>query len=106
VERRTIRKLRGAVELVTDAVEAAATETQRVHEEFARRPYAVLERIGPIAAPVRAIERVHTAVMETAYGSVRILNALAGAVVTTAIDRLERDPVRPGAAPGPSPARR
>ena len=91
---------------MTDAVEAAATETQRVHEAFARRPYALLERIGPIAGPVRAIEGLHSAVMETAYGSVRVLNAFAGAVVTTAIDRLERDPARPGAAPGTTPARR
>jgi len=96
MEKRTIRRLRGAVELVTDAIEAAATQAQRVHEDFARRPYGVLERIGPIAGPVRAIEGLHSAVMETAYGSVRILNAAAGAVVTTAIDRLGAGPTRPG----------
>jgi len=92
MEKRTIRKLRGAVELVTDAVDAATTEAQRTHEAFARRPYAVLERIGPIAGPVRAIEGLHSVVMETAYGSVRVLNAIAGAVVTTAIDRLGTGP--------------
>lgn len=98
LEKETVRRLRGAVSLVTDAIEAAATETQRVHEVFARRPYAALERIGPIAGPVRVVEGIHSAVMETAYGSVRILNALAGAVVTTAIGRLDSDSSRPGAA--------
>ena len=52
----------------------------------------MLERIGPIAGPVRAIEGLHSVVMETAYGSVRVLNAIAGAVVTTAIDRLGTGP--------------
>jgi hypothetical protein len=85
----TIRRLRGAADLVTDAIEAAATEAQRAHEAFARRPYAVLERIEPIAGPVKAIEGVHNLVMETAYGSVRVANAIVGAVVTTAIDRME-----------------
>jgi hypothetical protein len=92
MEERTVRRLRGAVALVTDAVDAAATETHRVHEVFARRPYAVLERVGPIAAPVRAVEGIHSAVMETVYGSVRILNAIVGAVVTTSIDRLGTGP--------------
>lgn len=100
MERRTIRKLRGAVELVTDAVEAAAKETQRVHEVFARRPYAVLERIEPLAAPSKAIGSLQFAITALAYGAVRAGNAVAGAVVTTAIDRLERDPARP------EPARR
>jgi hypothetical protein len=90
MEETTIRRLRGAVALVTDGVEAAATEAQRAHEAIARRPYAWLERIEPIAGPVRAIESVNFAFVETAYGSVRVFNAVAAAVVTTAIDRLAR----------------
>ncbi len=89
MEARTIRRLRGVVELLTDGVDAVTTEARRAHEAIARRPYAVLERIGPIAGPVRAIESVHAVVMETAYGSVRVLNAVAGAVATSLIDRLE-----------------
>ncbi len=99
METRTIRRLRGAVALVTDGVEAAATEAQRAHEAFARRPYAWLSRIGPMAGAVRAIECLHSAVMETAYGGVRIVNAVAGAVATSVIDRLEAK--RP-----PNPSRR
>jgi hypothetical protein len=106
MERRTIRKLRGAVELVTDAVDAATTEAQRTQEAFARRPYAVLARIEPLAGPAKAIETLQFAITAIAYGTVRAGNAIAGAVLTTAIDRLERDPARPGAAPGTTPARR
>lgn len=89
MEKRTLRRLRGAVALVTDGVEAAATEAQRAHEAIARRPTRWLSRVGPIAGPVRAIEGLHSAVMETAYGSVRVLNAVAGAVATSVIDQLE-----------------
>ena len=106
MQKRTIRKLRGAVELVTDAVDAAATEAQRAHEELARKPYAVLARIEPIAGPAKTIESLQFAITALAYGAVRAGNAIAGAVVTTAIDRLERDPARPGVAPGSTPARR
>lgn len=88
MEERTIRRLRGAVALVTDGVEAAATEARRAHEVIARRPYAILERIGPIAGPVRAIESLQAAITDLAYGAVRAANAVAGAVVTSAIDRL------------------
>ncbi|MEO8055001.1 MAG: hypothetical protein ABI768_07600 [Acidobacteriota bacterium] len=98
MEKRTIRKLRGAAELVTDAVDAATTEAQRAHEELARRPYAVLARIEPIAGPAKAIESLQFAITRIAYETVRAGNAIVGAVVTTALDRLEREPARPGAA--------
>jgi hypothetical protein len=88
VEKHTIRRLRGAVALVADGVDAVAREAQRAHEVLARRPYALLSRIEPIAAPVRAVEGVQAAITEAAYGSVRVLNAIVAAAVTTAIDRL------------------
>jgi hypothetical protein len=97
VEKRTIRKLRGAVELVTDAVDAATTEAQRTQEAFARRPYAVLARIEPLAGPAKAIESLQFAITAIAYGAVRAGNAIVGAVVTSAIARLESGPTRPGA---------
>ena len=97
MEKRTIRKLRGAVDLVTDAVDAATTEAQRAQEVFARRSYAVLARIQPLAGPAKAIESLQSAITALAYGAVRAGNAIAGAVVTTAIDRLESGPTRPGA---------
>jgi hypothetical protein len=98
MEKRTIRKLRGAVELVTDAVDAATTEAQRTQEAFARRPYAVLARIEPLAGPAKAIETLQFAITAIAFAAVRAGNAIVGAVVTAAIDRLESGPTRPGAA--------
>lgn len=89
MEKRTIQRLRGVTALVRDAVEAVATEAQRAHEAFARRPYAVLSRIDPINGPVRAIERVQFAITAIAYGAVRSVNGIAGDVVTKVIDGLE-----------------
>jgi hypothetical protein len=98
MEKRTIRRLRGAVELVTDAIDAATTEAQRTQEAFARRPYAVLARIEPIARPAKAIESLQFAITAVVYGAVRAGNAVVGAVFTAAVDRLESGPTRPGAA--------
>ena len=92
VEKRTIRRLRGATALVTDAVDAAATEVQRVHEAIARRPYLVLSRIAPMDGPVKAIESVQVAITAVVYGAVRAFNGIAGDIASRVIDRLEVDP--------------
>jgi hypothetical protein len=101
VDRRTRDQLRGAVELVRDGVEAVARETENVHRELMRRPYAVLARIPAVAGPSRAIELFHGAIAGVAYASVRAVNqVVATAVVTALVDRDESP-----AAAGPTPSR-
>lgn len=88
MERETIRQLRGLNDLVADAVDAGVTRTERIHRSIARYPYAVLARIGPVAAPARAVEFVETTITGTVYGSVRLATRVGGGVVAQVLDIL------------------
>lgn len=97
VEKRTLDQLRGAVELVRDGVEAVARETENVHRELMRRPYAVLARIPAVSGPSRAIELFHGAVTGLAYGAVRTVNQVVATAVVTALESRDENPT--GSAP-------
>ena len=73
------RKLKGLHALVIDSVHAAVNESETVHTEIARYPYAVLKRITPIAAPVRVVEFVQQSVTGLVYRSIRVITTVAGA---------------------------
>lgn len=53
MEREALCQLKGINDLVADAVDVGVTRTERIHRSIARYFYAVLARIGPVAAPVR-----------------------------------------------------
>lgn len=95
VDRRTRDQLRGAVELVRDGVEAVARETEIVHRELMRRPYAVLACVPVVAGPSKAIELFHGAVAGVAYGSVRVINQVVATVAVKALE--DPDDVSPAA---------
>ena len=89
MEKETIRQLRGLNALVADAVDAGVTRTERIHRSIARYPYAVLTRIGPVAAPVRVVEYVETTITGTVYWSVRLVARVSGGVVSQVLERLD-----------------
>ena len=74
----TRRKLKGLNDLVVDTVHAAVDETEKVHNEIAQYPYAVLKRITPLAAPVRVVEFVQMSVTGLVYRSIRVVTIVAG----------------------------
>jgi hypothetical protein len=89
MEKETIRQLRGLNALVADAVDASVTRTERIHRSIARYPYAVLTRIGPVAAPVRVVEYMETTITGTVYWSVRLVARVGGGVVSQVLERLD-----------------
>lgn len=89
MEPRTLRQLRGAKDLLEDAVEAAAVAIGDTQKAMTRKPYALLARITPIAAPVRAIEQAHLQMTDGVYFAIRLGNRLAGVMAGLALDRLE-----------------
>ena len=89
MEKETIRQLRGLNDLVADAVDAGVTRTERIHRSIARYPYAVLTRIGPVAAPVRVVEYVETTITGTVYWSVRLVARVGGGVVSQFLELLD-----------------
>ncbi len=54
-----------------------------------RMPYALLARIGPIAAPVQAIERAHLKIADSVYFSIRVGNRLVGNMAGFVLDQLD-----------------
>ncbi|MGH7435470.1 MAG: hypothetical protein ACRENE_07330 [Polyangiaceae bacterium] len=81
-----IRRLRGAAELLGDAVEHGASAIERVHLATVARPFAILEAIPPTALVARGVHVAHDAIAQGVYGSIRMVTRLARAAVTTAID--------------------
>jgi hypothetical protein len=81
-----IRRLRGAAELLSDAVEHGASAIERVHLATAARPFAVLENIAPTALVARGVHVAHDVIAQSVYGSIRAVTRLARVAVTTAID--------------------
>jgi hypothetical protein len=85
----TVRQLRGLNNLLADAVDAGAARTEQVHQSIARYPYAVLKRIGPMAAPVGAIEFVQTTITGSVYWTLRVATRVSGAAVGRILERLD-----------------
>lgn len=85
----TLRQIRGAKDLLQDAVEAAAIAIADAHKTMTRKPYTLLARVTPITAPVRAIEQAHLQMTDGVYFAIRLGNRLAGLLAGFALDRLE-----------------
>lgn len=85
-----LRQVRGAKDLLQDAVEAGVNATESVHRAIARKPYAILSSIDAIAGPVRQIEQVQSVITTGVYLTIRTLNKTVGAVATLALDRLDQ----------------
>jgi hypothetical protein len=77
-----MRRWRGLVALVRDAVEHGSRAVEKVHLETARRPFAILEQIPAVAEPTRVVRVIHDATVSGVHGVVRAVNRAAG----TAID--------------------
>ena len=90
MQRSTRRHLEGLNELVVDAVHAVTAETERAHVAIARYPYAVLERVTPLRAPVRVIEFAQRAITRVVYRTIHVTADVAGAVFAMAIARYTR----------------
>jgi hypothetical protein len=93
-----IRRLRGAAELLSDAVEHGASAIERVHLATAARPFAILENIPPTALVAKGVHVAHDAIAQSVYGSIRAVTRLARFAVTAAID-VAGDGARQGDAP-------
>lgn len=90
----TRRKLKGLNDLVIDTVHAAVDETEKVHSEIARYPYAVLKRITPLATPVRVVEFVQLSVTGLVYRSIRVVTNVAGTAAAITLAAMPED--KPG----------
>jgi hypothetical protein len=87
----SLKKWRGLKALVQDVVVHGSRAVERVHMETARRPFAILEQVPPIATPTRVIHTVHDVAVTTTYSAVRLVTRVVGATVDVALDAIDDD---------------
>lgn len=89
MNRIAVGQLRGAKDLLQDAVLAGTDVAERLQLSLTRQPYAVLEKISPFTAPVRAVERVQTAITLRVYGAIRSVTRATAIVAERALELAE-----------------
>jgi hypothetical protein len=88
MEQQTARQLQGAVELIRDVTQGAASSIGAAQEDIAGVPYRVLQHVPLLAGPAHVIERVQRTITRTAYCSVGVI---AGVAATAATRLLPKD---------------
>lgn len=76
----------GLSTLLGDAVEHASVAIERIHMSTARRPFAIIERIPPLAAPAQLVHEVHDSIVTNTYEQIRFWNATVQKIVRAALD--------------------
>ena len=84
-----IKELRGAKDLLHEAVQAGVNASEKVQRDIARKPYALLGKIRPIAAPVKVIEQTQTLITDKVYQAIRGVTKLSHFAASTALDGVE-----------------
>jgi hypothetical protein len=100
-----MKKWRGLTELVRDAVDKGATAVEQVHKRTAATPFELLEKVPPLAAPVRSVHALHDLAVSSSYGMVRWVNRVAGTAVVVALDLVEQSRARDAGALEPQQRR-
>ena len=97
--RPSLARWRGLKSLVVDAVEHGSRAIERVQKEMARRPFAILEAIEPLRAPVQIVHVVHDVSVSGVHATIRGVNAAVGTVLDRVIDVIETSPPVPESDP-------
>ena len=84
-----MQRWRGLKALVEDAVEHGSRAVERVQLEMAQRPFGILEKIPPIAAPAKVVHQIHDVTVQGVHGVVRLVNHAAGGALDAVIDLIE-----------------
>ena len=77
-----MRRWRGLVALVRDAVEHGSRAVEKVQLETAGRPFGILEHIPAVAEPTRLVHAIHDATVSGVHGVIRAV----GRTVATTVD--------------------
>ena len=93
------KKLRGLRALAFDMVDHGSRAIERVQKETADRPFAILESIGPIAAPARGVHAALDLSFTATHAAVRIVSHAVGRGLDVALDVAERLDAERGASP-------
>src|SRR5207247_5444540 len=88
MEQLPMRQILGMKDLIQDTIEATVIAIAKAHQDIAHLPYAVLEQIDPIAAPVRTIEHVQQTITDEVYYAIRVVNQIVGTAAAHVLEQL------------------
>jgi hypothetical protein len=80
-----IRRWRGLVALVRDAVEHGSRAVEKIQLETAGRPFGILEHIPAVAEPTRVVHVIHDATVSGVHGIVRAVSRTVAVTVDVAL---------------------
>lgn len=66
------RAIEGTIRLIADAVEHGSRAVEQVQLELAARPLELLQQLPVTAAPARAVQAVHAAIVRASHELVRV----------------------------------
>jgi hypothetical protein len=89
MSRLSIQQIRGVADLIHDTVAGSVDAIEETHQAIARKQFALLKQIDPIAAPVRTLEHIERNIAGGVYQSIRLTNRLAATVATQVLNWLE-----------------
>ena len=87
----TLERWRGLKSIAQAAVEQGSRAIESVQKQAARRPFAVLEALPPLAALARSIHGVHDASVAGVHGAMRLVTRLVGLALDVALDMARDD---------------
>jgi hypothetical protein len=85
---------RGVASLVRDAVEHGSRAVERIQMENARRTFAVLESIPPVASGARLVHVAHDASVGAVHMAIRGVNYAVGVAVVAVLEEAEKHEAR------------
>jgi len=84
-----MRRWRGLTDLAVEAVDQGTRAVERIHLWTAARPFDLLERLPPLAPPLRRARRLQEALVSRTYRAIRLANRGVGGVLGVALDAAE-----------------
>lgn len=83
-------RVKGLRFLIHDGVGRGVDFVEKHHRHAAEKTFRVLESVGPMAVPTKAVHTVHDGVLWLTYGGIRGINRAARTVDGWVLDALAR----------------
>jgi len=85
-----MKRWRGLKNLVQDAVEHGSRAIERVQKDTAKLPFELLEKIPPLAVPVKGVREIYETSVSGVHGMIRLVNRVVGTTLDTVIDVVDK----------------
>lgn len=98
-----MQRWRGLKSLIVDAVDQGSRAVERIQKETAQTPFAILERIPPLAVPVKGIHEIHDTAVSSIHGMIRLVTRVTGDTLDVVLDAVEKQQSAKGVAEPDAP---